>query len=59
MRSIWCPDGRSTWSGKLYVQSLLLPCPRMAHRWPKEHNADEGIKTVECQATLRCQIRSG
>ena len=59
MRSIWCLDGRSTWIGRLCSQSLLLLCPRMAHRRPKEHNADEGIKNVERQAILRCQIQSG
>ena len=59
MRSIWCLDGRLTWIGKLYSQSLLLLCPRMAHRRPKENNADEGIKNVEHQAVLRCQIQSG
>ena len=31
----------------------------MAHRWPKENNADEGIKILGCQVALRCQIRSG
>ena len=46
MRSIWCPDGRSTWTrnGNLYAQILLLLlCPRMAHRWPENYNEDEGI----------------
>jgi hypothetical protein len=32
----------------LTAQLLLLLCPRMAHRSPKEHNADEGVMTVEC-----------